>query len=96
MDIYHILSSEMESLKESKTYCVLRKDLEDQELNICTSMGYTKIDWTVPHKVHQPDRLDEGEYNMFVWIPNNMTNTSGMIVVVHSIDFDFMYDDRGD
>jgi len=94
MDIYEILPEELEALKESITYAVLRVDLEDQNLNPPTSGGYRNIDWTLPHKCYQPDRLDDEEFNTFVWIPKNEANTDGYILVVQSIDFDWIYDDR--
>ena len=94
MEVYNILPEELEKLKNSVSFVMLRCDLEDEGLNPPTSMGYTQIDWTVPHKSYQPDRLDDQEFNTFVWIPKDMTNKTGMIIVVQSIDFEWIYDDR--
>jgi hypothetical protein len=94
MDEYIILHEELEALKKSRSYAVLRRDLEEEGLSPATSMGHTEIDWTIPHRCHQPDRLDDEEFNMFVWIPVDMSNKTWFVIVVNTIDFEWLHDRR--
>ena len=64
---YRITKAEMVSLGRSKAFAVLRKDLQEEEdLQPATSGGYTRIDWSLPHRILQPDRLGDEEFNMFL------------------------------
>jgi hypothetical protein len=94
MDTYEIEPEELVALKQSRSYAVLRRDLEEEGLNPATSMGHTDIDWTIPHKCHQPDRLDDEEFNMFVWIPIEKSNKLWFVIVVNTIDFEWIHDRR--
>lgn len=92
---YRITKAEMADLAKSKTFAVLRKDLQEEEdLQPATSGGYTRIDWSLPHRIIQPDRLDDEEFNMFVYVPKDMQNTCGLVLAVSSIDFEFLHYSR--
>jgi len=92
---YSIIKTEMSEILNSTTFAVLSKVLqEDNLLQPATSGGYTEIDWSIPHKIIQPDRLDNLEFNMFIYIPKDMQNSCGMVVAVNSIDFEFLHYSR--
>ncbi len=82
--------AEVKELTTSRTFAILRPTLVNSGLTPPTSDGFVKINFNQPHRVIQPDRLDSEEFNMIMYIPADMQNTTGISIRVQSIDFDFL------